>query len=66
VSNEESYSIMNDWLDKCDKIETLNFNAKAKVSEGLKGASKGHYPISLDKLRVENKALYETIANKQY
>ena len=43
--------MMNDWLDKCNKVERLNFNAKAKIREGLNGASKAYYPISLEKLK---------------
>jgi hypothetical protein len=40
LTKEESYSIIKDWPDKCDKLEKLNFNAKIKIIEGLKGASK--------------------------
>ncbi len=58
---EESYSVIKDWLDKCNKIETLTFSPKLKIKDGLKGASKGYYPISLDKLKEENKDLYDII-----
>jgi hypothetical protein len=62
LPKEESYSIMKDWLDKRDKIEKLNFNAKARTKEGLKGASKkGYLPISIDKLKEENKVLYDIV-----
>jgi hypothetical protein len=64
LPKEESYSAMKDWLDKCDKLERLNFNAKAKIKEGLRGASKGYYPISLEKLKEENKALYDIVTNR--
>jgi len=52
---------MKDWLDKCDKLEKLNFNAKLKIKEGIKGASKGYFPISLEKLKEENNALYDIV-----
>ena len=52
-----------DWLDKCNKVERLNFNAKAKISEGFKGAAKGYYPISLKKLKEENKVVYDRVMN---
>lgn len=61
LPKEESYSIIKDWLDKCDKLEKLNFNAKLKIKEGLKGASKGYYPISLEKLKSENKELFDLL-----
>jgi hypothetical protein len=64
LTREEAYSVMEDWLDKCDKLERLNFNAKAKIREGLSGASKGYYPISLEKLKPENKSLYGIVTNK--
>jgi hypothetical protein len=61
LPKEESYSIIKDWLDKCDRLEKLNFNAKLKIKEGLKGASKGYYPISLEKLKSENKELFDLL-----
>lgn len=63
LSNEEAYFIINDWLDKCDKTERLNFIANAKIKEGLKGAAKGYYPISLKKLKEENKVVYDRVMN---
>jgi hypothetical protein len=61
---EESCSVIKDWLDKCDKLEKLNFYAKRKIREGLRGASKGYLPISLEKLKEENKSLYDIVVNK--
>lgn len=40
LQKEESYSIIKDWLDKCNNLEKLKFNAKIKIKEGIKGASK--------------------------
>ena len=64
MPKEEAYFLIKDWLDKCDKLEKLNFNAKVKIKEGLKGASKGYYPISLEKLKEENKTLYDIVLDK--
>jgi hypothetical protein len=64
VPKEESYSVIKDWLDKCDKLERLNFNIKLKIKEGLKGAHKGYFPISLEKLKEENKELYDIVVNR--
>ena len=63
LQREEAYSVMKDWLDKCDKLERLNFYAKSKIREGLRGASKGYYPISLEKLKEENKTLYDIVTS---
>jgi hypothetical protein len=65
LPKEESYSVMKDWLDKCNELERLNFNAKIKIKEGLKGASKGYFPISIENLKEENKALYCIVLNRR-
>jgi hypothetical protein len=54
---KEAYSVMKDWLDNCDKI----VNPKTKIKDGLKGAIKGYLPISMEKLKEENKQLYDLI-----
>ena len=63
-SYEESYSLIKNWLDKCNKFQRLNFDAKVKIKEGLKGASKGYFPIRLEKLKEDNKELYDMILNR--
>jgi hypothetical protein len=65
LPKEEAYSIIKNWLDKCDKLEKLNFNSKIKIKEGLKGASKGYFPISMEKLKEENKTLYYAVVNNR-
>jgi hypothetical protein len=55
---------MKEWLDKCDEIERLNFNPKIKIKDGLRGASKGYFPISMEKLKEENRQLYDVVLNR--
>jgi hypothetical protein len=64
LPKEEAYSIMKEWLDKCNKLEKLNFNPKIKIKDGLKGASKGHFPISMEKLKEENRQIYDLVLNR--
>jgi hypothetical protein len=64
LPKEEAYSLMKEWLDKCDKIEKLSFNSKIKIKDGLKGASKGYFPISMEKLKEENRQLYDLVLDK--
>jgi hypothetical protein len=64
LPKEEAYSVMKDWLDKCDKLERLTFNPKIKIREGLRGASKGYFPISIEKLKEENRQLYDVVMDK--
>jgi Primase X len=62
---EESFAVITGWLDKCNNLEKLNFNAKIKINDGLKRSSNGYYPIGLEKLKEENKKLYDiVIVNK--
>jgi hypothetical protein len=64
LPKEEAYSVMKEWLDKCDKMEKLSFNPKMKIKDGLKGADKGYFPISMEKLKEENRALYDVVLNR--
>jgi Primase X len=64
LPKEEAYSVMKEWLDKCDKLERLSFNSKIKIKDGLKGASKGYFPISMEKLKEENRQLYDLVLNR--
>jgi Primase X len=64
LPKEEAYSLMKEWLDKCNKLEKLSFNPKIKIKDGLRGASKGYYPISMEKLKEENRQLYDAVVNR--
>jgi hypothetical protein len=64
LPKEEAYSVMKEWLDKCDKLEKITFNPKIKIKDGLKGASKGYFPISMEKLKEENRQLYDAVLNR--
>ena len=64
LPKEESYSVMKEWLDKCDKLENLSFDPKIKIKEGLRGASKGYLPISMEKLKEENKQLFHVVLKR--
>ena len=64
LPKEEAYSVMKDWLDKCNELEKLNFNPKTKIKDGLRGASKGYLPISMEKLKEENRQLYDVVLNR--
>ena len=64
LPKEEAYSVMKEWLDKCDKLEKITFNPKIKIKDGLKGANKGYFPISVEKLKEENRQLYDMVLNR--
>jgi hypothetical protein len=61
---EQSLSVMQDWLTKCDAVQRLRFNRSSKINEALKRSSK-YFPISLDKLRNEHSEIYKIIESGQ-
>jgi hypothetical protein len=44
--------------------QDLNFNPKTKIKDGLRGASKGYLPISMEKLKEENGQLYDLVLDR--
>jgi hypothetical protein len=55
---------MKEWLEKCNESEKLSFNRKIKIKDGLRGASKGYFPISMEKLKEENRQLYDLVLDR--
>jgi hypothetical protein len=61
LSYKETFDTIRQWLLKCNELRRLDFNTSQKIKEGLRGAAKGYYPISLSKLKEELPALYNHI-----
>lgn len=61
LSYEESFDTTMQWLVRCNELRRLDFNTNQKIKEGLRGAAKGYYPISLSKLKDELPSLYNHI-----
>jgi hypothetical protein len=57
-------SYLREVLSEYDKIERLNFKSKAKIRERLKGASKGYFPINVENIKEENKALCDILQGR--
>ena len=60
LSHNESYSIIYDWLYKCNKFKRLDFNPNYKINAALK-CSNGFLPISREKLKTENEGFYRLL-----
>jgi non-catalytic primase subunit PriX-like protein len=46
LSFEESFDRINRWLDKCNKLEALDFDADTKINDCLNGViNKGYLPV---------------------
>ena len=57
LPHSDAFNLMKDWLDKCSFFRRLDFNARQRINEAIKGV--GSYPPKPpDKLKVENMPLY--------
>lgn len=64
IAYNESYNIIQNWLNECEKLQPLNFDSNLKINEGLDGALNTRcYPISFKDLKHENLELYKIIWN---
>ncbi len=69
----EAFKIIEKWLDKCNDLKPLDFDADTKVNNCLTNAvDKGYLPISLDNpekeprtLKTENRELYNILVTKK-
>jgi hypothetical protein len=53
------------WLNKCDSLRPLDFNAKYLIKQNIRNSNKNHYlPISFDKLSSDNNGLHDILSWK--
>jgi hypothetical protein len=60
LSYDRSYSIIHDWLDKCNKVKKLDFTPHYKIKSALNCCS-NFMPISKGRLKAENDELYRML-----
>ena len=59
LSYEVSYRIISEWLEKCDRLQSLDNQLKFCINYNLNSAKKiGYKPIGLERLKGENLTLY--------
>jgi hypothetical protein len=56
----EIVPILIEWLDKCDRINSIDFRPQSKIEDNLRNV-KNYMPISLDNLKDDNFELYKTL-----
>lgn len=62
---DDAFNIIKNWLDSCDKIGPLDFNANIKITYALKTAIRvGYLPMAFNDLKSENDELYRHISNR--
>jgi thioredoxin reductase (NADPH) len=63
LSYEDAFSIIREWLDKCDKIKPLDFSVNNRITTNLDAATKGGYlPIGFSHLKTQNRELADLIS----
>jgi hypothetical protein len=54
--------VIRDWLDRCNNLRKLDFRPEYYIRYSLSISSKKRYlPISVSKLKAENKKLYDIL-----
>jgi hypothetical protein len=60
LSEEDTFNILKEWLEKCDELKRLSFAPEPKIYSTIKG-NKGYKPISFSKLKEENNNLFNIL-----
>lgn len=60
LSEEDTFTVLKEWLQKCNDLKKLSFEPKSKIYSIIKG-NKGYKPISFTKLEKENIDLFSII-----
>ncbi|HEU5120538.1 MAG TPA: DNA primase noncatalytic subunit PriX [Candidatus Nitrosocosmicus sp.] len=60
LSELQASKMMEDWLNKCNKVRGLDFEPRMKIYSIIKG-NKGYRPISLSKLKEEDSNLFKIL-----
>ncbi|HXS60624.1 MAG TPA: DNA primase noncatalytic subunit PriX, partial [Candidatus Sulfopaludibacter sp.] len=63
LTKEVAFNILNKWLEKCDVLRPLDFKITKAIDDNLKNV-KQFLPPSKDKLKDQNKELYQILKTK--
>jgi hypothetical protein len=65
LTYDDAFNVIKNWLDSCDNINPLDFNANVKIKDALRAATRiGYLPIGFSDLKSENVELYRYISNQ--
>jgi Primase X len=65
MSYDEAFQMLQDWLDKCNELRSLDPNFSYKIKYSLNAAiRKQQLPLKLTTLESKNKELYEMLVSK--
>jgi hypothetical protein len=62
LPHDDGSYVIRDWLDRCNNLRKLDFRPEYYIRYSLSISSKKRYlPISVSKLKAENKKLYDIL-----
>jgi hypothetical protein len=65
MAYDDVFDIMKNWLDSCDKIRPLDFDANVRMKDALRAATRvGYLPMAFNDLKSENEELYRHISSR--
>ena len=65
MSYDEAFQMLQNWLDKCNELRSLDPNFSYKVKYSLNASiRKQQLPLKLTTLESKNKELYEMLVKK--
>jgi hypothetical protein len=63
LSDTEVITVIQTWLDKCNELRSLDFNADYLIKQNIRNSKKQRFlPISFNNLLSENRTLYDIIS----
>jgi hypothetical protein len=62
LSFDDAYNLIKNWLNGCNNLRKLDFNPDYNIRYNLKmNLRNGYLPISANKLKTENRELYDLL-----
>ncbi len=65
LAYDDAFNITNNWLNDCNKVRPLDFNASIKIKDALRAATcAGYLHIGFNDLKSENGELSQMLVPK--
>jgi Primase X len=65
LAYDDAFNVAKDWLNNCDKIRPVDFNANIRIKDALRAAAHvGFLPIAFSELKSGNAELHRHISNR--
>ena len=66
LSNDSVCTIIEAWLDECDKLQRISFYSRSRVNDDVRRARQGgYYPIGYNNLKTENPLIYAIVTGEK-